>query len=777
MNVVPETSVYPTVSAPACVPQHYEIPPESLSAPMPPHPLSSYGTCVGPLAIQGQSAVEGVSQGQEYDLGLEQFENNIPGFISYFLNANSTQGAEQRAQSQRGMRGDNKTRGRPKGVRQASVRGDCAAGWEGWNIRKTNQHMHRFGRAAQSVWIGQGGGRVGRTLDTRQVLKHQGRLNRRQGRGAIYREEGERGRSSSRARSRKRQAERVVEPVCQDKAPSVRRTRGRPRKRPLPLPNAAHSEISASVQKATNPSASFLMHTAPLPASNPTDLAQPMDWLIDDVIAQLPFMPPITSDIQNNQDGLMSTATLDSHPQTQTTVKLTDIDVAQPQPEGELTDILDSFLRTFDQHIGACDGMPDGSRSSVTDADQQIPTSNTLTRNDSCYPSRTSFTNTTTPQGPTSTLLKDRPQVSVCRPRKPPFKKLKGCKSVKSETCRMTRSQSRKRELENPQDMRWRDELPAKRRRRKKQEIKKGEISPQNEKKTQLHSETSRKIDSNCNVASALRKVMTLPSARRVKCCAPSTKNKPDGSRSSDLCGHEESWLVKKQACHTKRDGLSKMDQSMASVSSQSDQLVTNTFTGSHPETALSAFELMKNLLENQRNREEEQNKHDHRRWTAKRWREKGKFKLRRGAKKTRPCDQTTSPQNALVKGEEERPIKNNYNKPADTDDDPCSISLSPSTLSESLDSSRAMVHSIEDVTLTNITTMPCVSPTMDPAIPLEAGHIQSSADISEEDVDVVEISSSLSETTAVFPIIADIVPSTEEEDEEEAEIDVLDSD
>nr|XP_055033820.1 uncharacterized protein LOC129422125 isoform X2 [Misgurnus anguillicaudatus] len=562
-----------------------------------------------------------------------------------------------------------------------------------------------------------------------------------------------------------------------DKAPSVRRTRGRPRKRPLPLPNAAHSEISASVQKATNPSASFLMHTAPLPASNPTDLAQPMDWLIDDVIAQLPFMPPITSDIQNNQDGLMSTATLDSHPQTQTTVKLTDIDVAQPQPEGELTDILDSFLRTFDQHIGACDGMPDGSRSSVTDADQQIPTSNTLTRNDSCYPSRTSFTNTTTPQGPTSTLLKDRPQVSVCRPRKPPFKKLKGCKSVKSETCRMTRSQSRKRELENPQDMRWRDELPAKRRRRKKQEIKKGEISPQNEKKTQLHSETSRKIDSNCNVASALRKVMTLPSARRVKCCAPSTKNKPDGSRSSDLCGHEESWLVKKQACHTKRDGLSKMDQSMASVSSQSDQLVTNTFTGSHPETALSAFELMKNLLENQRNREEEQNKHDHRRWTAKRWREKGKFKLRRGAKKTRPCDQTTSPQNALVKGEEERPIKNNYNKPADTDDDPCSISLSPSTLSESLDSSRAMVHSIEDVTLTNITTMPCVSPTMDPAIPLEAGHIQSSADISEEDVDVVEISSSLSETTAVFPIIADIVPSTEEEDEEEAEIDVLDSD
>ncbi|XP_065130024.2 uncharacterized protein [Paramisgurnus dabryanus] len=563
-----------------------------------------------------------------------------------------------------------------------------------------------------------------------------------------------------------------------DKALPVRRTRGRPRKRSLALPSAAHSEISASVQKATNPSASFLMHTAPLPASNPTDLAQPMDWLIDDVIAQLPFMPPITSGIQNSQDGTMSTATLDSHPQTQTTVKLTDLDVAQPQPEGELTDILDSFLRTFDQHIGVCDGIPDGSHSSVTDADQQIATSNTLTRNDSCYPSRTSLKNTTTPQAPTSTL--PRPQVSVCRPRKPPFKKLKGYPNVKSETCRMTRSQSRKRELENPQDMHWRDELPAKRRRRKKQEIKKGEISPQNEKKTQLHSETSRKIDSNCNVASALRKVMTLPSARRVKCCAQSTKNKPttlDGSQSSDLCGHEESWLVKKQTCHTKRDSLSKMDQSTASASSQSDQSVTNTFTESHPETALSAFELMKNLLENQRKREEEQNKHDHRRWSAKRWREKGKFKLKRGAKRTRPCDQTTSPQNALVKGEEERLIKNSYNKSVDADADPCPISLSPSTLSESSDSSRAMVHSTESVTLTNITAMPCVSCTTDPAIPLEAGHIQSPADISEEDVDVVEISSSLSETTAVFPIIADIVPSTEEEDEEEAEIDVLDSD
>lgn len=89
------------------------------------------------------------------------------------------------------------------------------------------------------------------------------------------------------------------------------------------------------------------------------------------------------------------------------------------------------------------------------------------------------------------------------------------------------------------------------------------------------------------------------------------------------------------------------------------------------------------------------------------------------------------------------------------------------------------MVHSTEGVTLTNITAMPCVLRAIDPDIPLKDEHIQCSADISEEDVDVVEISSSLSETTAVFPIIADIVPSTEEEevDEEDAEIDVLDSD
>lgn len=71
---------------------------------------------------------------------------------------------------------------------------------------------------------------------------------------------------------------------------------------------------------------------------------------------------------------------------------------------------------------------------------------------------------------------------------------------------------------------------------------------------------------------------------------------------------------------------------------------------------------------------------------------------------------------------------------------------------------------------------MPSASPAMVPALPLEESrHTQSSTDSSEEDVDVVEISSSLSESSVVQPLVADIVLSTEE-DEEDAEIDVLDS-
>lgn len=218
MDVGPGSAMYPTASGPACLPQVYVCPPSASyqqpPTPLPPHPYSSHSTNVEPLAREGQPALGGVSEGEECVLeAFARFENNIPGFISYFLDTNIAQGAGQREQSQRGMRGDVKTEGR---VRRAGARGGFALKGEGLRICKRQQNMNRCGRVARSAWMGQGGGRVGRMLDTRQMFKNQEKLKRRrQGRGAM-KAEGEGGRSRGRPRQRQTGSRgRLVEPVCQ----------------------------------------------------------------------------------------------------------------------------------------------------------------------------------------------------------------------------------------------------------------------------------------------------------------------------------------------------------------------------------------------------------------------------------------------------------------------------------------------------------------------------------------------------------------------------------
>lgn len=78
-----------------------------------------------------------------------------------------------------------------------------------------------------------------------------------------------------------------------------------------------------------NPPAPSMSQTTALPAANQTSLTQPMDWLIDDIIAQLPFMP-------SNQNGITVDSNMD-HTRTQSSVKLTDLGIIRPQSEGEHT--------------------------------------------------------------------------------------------------------------------------------------------------------------------------------------------------------------------------------------------------------------------------------------------------------------------------------------------------------------------------------------------------------------------------------------------------------
>lgn len=400
-----------------------------------------------------------------------------------------------------------------------------------------------------------------------------------------------------------------------------------------------------------NPPAPSLMHSAPLLAANQTGLTQPMDWLIDDVIAQLPFMP-------DNQNGIPNTVNVDScvdHPRAQSTVKLTDLGLVQPQSEGELTDILDSFLRTFEQHVSVSDSdVRDGMVPNVTDGSQTCGHTNTSA-------SHATSMNTTT-QGANASLSKNRPQVSfVHKPQKPSGywqvpdvtmeKSLAQQGEKKPENGRMTRSQSRKRKLDIFEELPRRNELPAKpKRERKKERLEKPkmEASLPREKKRQnkrkLHGEqkgSSSAIDSSCSVASALRKVINTASARNVKCTTKTTFQKTlqktlDGSKSSELHDRKVTSLVKKKqvgrakrnATKTLLEGRTLKVQCSTGTSQPKLPVTKNKTTVSRP--ALSAFELMKKILENQQNREEEQKGEDHRMRTVMKTKGEGRLKSTR---------------------------------------------------------------------------------------------------------------------------------------------------
>lgn len=377
------------------------------------------------------------------------------------------------------------------------------------------------------------------------------------------------------------------------------------------------------------------MHTASLPATNQTGLAQPMDWLIDDVIAQLPFMP-------NNQHGITNTVTVDSsvdNARVQSSVKLADLGIVQPQSEGELTDILDSFLRTFEQHVGISDSdVQDGMLPNIIDGSQTCGHTNTSNAH--------SISMNTTTQGSKASLSKNRPQVSSVHnqvSQKPlGYWQVSGVTMEKSlaqqgeekpKSGRITRSQSRKRQLEIFEEPPRRNELPAKRKReRKKERLEKPKVdsSLPREKKgrnRKRHSEqkgTSSTVGSSCSVASALRRVINTADARNLKCATKTTSQKTlDGSKSSELHDRKESSLIiKKQMGHAKRNATktllegSTLKVQCSTETSQPKWPITNNKTSvSHP--ALSAFELMKKILENQQNREEEQKGEDHTVWTV----------------------------------------------------------------------------------------------------------------------------------------------------------------
>lgn len=526
-------------------------------------------------------------------------------------------------------------------------------------------------------------------------------------------------------------------------APAPKR-RGRPRKYPLPQSNASRN--SPPNQKTVNLPAPSLMHTVALPAANPTGLSQPIDWLIDDVIAQLPLMP-------NNQHTI-DTATPDPNPKTQPSVKLTDPAIVQPQSEGELTDILDSFLRTFEQHISVCDA--DGQ-------DAVMPTDDHLTCGQSTSNAHDALLNTTT----LNSISKNRLRPAR-RPQKPStYWQLTGLKMEKSPGDQgeempavMTRSQSRKRKQEVIEELLRRD--PVKRKKQKKERSEKTRndfsVAKKAERPTQMLNGEPKHFLSKFE-PSKLRKVMNTASANNMKI------SKPLQQSSDQTC-------VKRK--RTKRDKTKPLAEGSASKMASSTTS-SQPVSPNQSRPALSAFDLVKQILESQQRREREHK--EHRMWRVKKQKEKDRVKSMHACGAKEKDDGVKMHSNSRIDQRHEE-MRGRMEEDQRTT---CLLQQQPIDEEHTETRERLMENGFSR----------CGCETADSVFPrrsTEDRGLKSTADVtlasasphekltdpSDEDVDVVEVSSSLSESFSVLPL-TEMEPSTDEEDsDEDQEIDVI---
>ncbi|KAF5904941.1 BTB/POZ domain-containing protein 18, partial [Clarias magur] len=284
---------------------------------------------------------------------LKQFEGNIPGFINYFLDSAYSQTIgirEQGCAREECKEGQVITRSRGRstdgGLVKESVR--CIRGG------RRQRCMKRWGLVARLAWQGKGGGRVGRFLETRSTGKismkafqrWQNREALMQNREALV----EAGEARGRGRQRQRgKTENVSGRKEQNDPPRRGRPRGRPRLRPILPASRGFSTVMPTKQGTVDPTELDLLHTVtPMPAA-PMEPIQPIDTLLDDIMTDLHFLPPAENQISQHCSSSAPPISKAMYPNSNS-LKPTD---PKQHLEGDLNDILDQFLRTFDQHVGS----------------------------------------------------------------------------------------------------------------------------------------------------------------------------------------------------------------------------------------------------------------------------------------------------------------------------------------------------------------------------------------------------------------------------------------
>lgn len=102
-------------------------------------------------------------------------------------------------------------------------------------------------------------------------------------------------------------------------------------------------------QGTVDPTELDLLHTVtPMPAA-PMEPIQPIDTLLDDIMTDLHFLPPAENQTSQHCSSSAPPISRAMYPNSNS-LKPTD---PKQHLEGELNDILDQFLRTFDQQVGS----------------------------------------------------------------------------------------------------------------------------------------------------------------------------------------------------------------------------------------------------------------------------------------------------------------------------------------------------------------------------------------------------------------------------------------
>ncbi|XP_035809592.2 uncharacterized protein LOC111576483 isoform X2 [Amphiprion ocellaris] len=403
------------------------------------------------------------------DERFEQFQGNIPGFINYFLNPVKGEGSGRgRAARRRGGKvgrcrstgtGGSRARG-PRAGRGGRGRGGITQKVDLQEVgvgRVQKLFLHRSGTRIPRT--GQGGGAVGRKLylNTREIFKPGTSCKRGRGRGKMWEFSqsrdvlvgGERGGGHSQ-RGRKKTAQQLK----QDSGPVGRRGRAKsttsasfsypllrfynlhtlPPSIPVLQPSTSLLSPAASYMSP----ASSLLHTTPLPPPAPsTHDEQPenIDRLLEEVMMGLDILPnsraphsqvllPGSSSSSNIFSSSGNTSAqnrqqchaTDVHRSTEvvavargagnSSFKNGEAPVLQQQCEGELNEMLEHFLHSFEQQIES-----HGAREEETNVDSSAD-SNQPSTVLSKYKKTTNQTTTSR----TSCLQKKNAQRRVRRP-------------------------------------------------------------------------------------------------------------------------------------------------------------------------------------------------------------------------------------------------------------------------------------------------------------------------------------------------------------------------